>query len=69
MKTVSNQLNKEIGIYSNLYGGIKELFHKEQATNIPQEDTLLDNLLESNNHTRGWKLLFSLSCTWFEGNE
>lgn len=52
MKSINNQLNKEIGIYSNLYGGVKELFRKEQTTNIPQEDTLLDNLLESNNLKR-----------------
>ena len=38
MKSISNQLNKEIGIYSNLYGGVTELFHKEQVTNLPQED-------------------------------
>ena len=51
MKSISNQLNKEIGI-SNLYGGVTELFHKEQVTNLPQEDNLLDNQLESNNLKR-----------------
>ena len=51
MKSINNQLNKLIGMYSNLFGCVQELFHKEQ-TESKSQGNLLDNLLESNNLER-----------------